>query len=179
MARNKVMKLWTAIVTAFLALCTTLGFVTRTTAPAVLQTEPERNSERIPHQRTASATSPASQAKALPPTMKQRIRAEAHGKTPAAATARSRTRRHHPPTTAPTRTRTRTQTLRRTISLPCSADPPAHPNGDPAYRPGSSTEPPGFLMSRRSDPHDLVPGTQKTPNRYRLGVHHAGGANRI
>ncbi|CAM5522041.1 hypothetical protein SPURM210S_06065 [Streptomyces purpurascens] len=83
MARNKVMKLWTAIVTAFLALCTTLGFVARTTAPAVLQeTEPERNSERIPHQRTASATSPASQAKALPPTMKQRIRAEAHGKTP-------------------------------------------------------------------------------------------------
>ncbi|GHD18394.1 hypothetical protein GCM10010313_48390 [Streptomyces violarus] len=82
MARNKVMKLWTAIVTAFLALCTTLGFATRNTAPAVLQNEPERNSERIPHQRTASATSPASQAKALPPTMKQRIRAEAHGKTP-------------------------------------------------------------------------------------------------
>ncbi|MFI6373947.1 DUF6344 domain-containing protein [Streptomyces sp. NPDC050546] len=82
MARNKVMKLWTAIVTAFLALCTTLGFVTRTATPAVAQTEPERNSERIPRQRTASATTPASLAKALPPTMKQRIRAEAHGKTP-------------------------------------------------------------------------------------------------
>ncbi len=82
MARNKVMKLWTAIVTAFLALCTTLGFVTRTAAPAVPQTEPERNSERIPQQRTASATAPGSYAKALPPTMKQRIRAEAHGKTP-------------------------------------------------------------------------------------------------
>ncbi|MFC9506470.1 DUF6344 domain-containing protein [Streptomyces sp. NPDC057002] len=82
MARNQVMKLWTAIVTAFLALCTTLGFVTRTAAPAVAQTEPERNSERIPRQRTASATSPVSLAKTVPPTMKQRIRAEAHGKTP-------------------------------------------------------------------------------------------------
>ncbi|MFB7931769.1 MULTISPECIES: DUF6344 domain-containing protein [Streptomyces] len=88
MARNKVMKLWTAIVTAFLALCTKLGFVTTTAATtataAVPQAEPERNSgsDRIPHQRTASATSPVSLAKALPPTMKQRIRAEAHGKTP-------------------------------------------------------------------------------------------------
>ncbi|MFC9131626.1 DUF6344 domain-containing protein [Streptomyces sp. NPDC057099] len=84
MARNKVMKLWTAIVSAFLALCTKLGFVTTTATAAVPQAEPERNSgsDRIPHQRTASATSPASLAKALPPTMKQRIRAEAHGKTP-------------------------------------------------------------------------------------------------
>ncbi|MFF7310769.1 DUF6344 domain-containing protein [Streptomyces sp. NPDC008137] len=82
MARNKVMKLWTAIVTAFLALCTKLGFVSTTATPAVAQSEPGRNIERIPHQRTASATSPASLAKALPPTMKQRIRAEAHGKTP-------------------------------------------------------------------------------------------------
>ena len=32
MARNKVMKLWTAIVTAFLALCTALGFITTTAA---------------------------------------------------------------------------------------------------------------------------------------------------
>ena len=32
MAQNKVMKLWTAIVTAFLALCTTLGLITTTAA---------------------------------------------------------------------------------------------------------------------------------------------------
>jgi hypothetical protein len=83
MARNKVMKLWTAIVTAFLALCTALGFVTTTASPAVAQTETTRNSESTPRL-TAPATSPWSwsRARALPPTMKQRIRAEAHGKTP-------------------------------------------------------------------------------------------------
>ncbi|MFH8494041.1 DUF6344 domain-containing protein [Streptomyces coeruleorubidus] len=86
MARNKVMKLWTTIVTAFLALCTTLGFVTTTAAAAVPQPEQERNSALIPQQRTspAPATAPwsSSYAKALPPTMKQRIHAEAHGKSP-------------------------------------------------------------------------------------------------
>ncbi|GGX16863.1 DUF6344 domain-containing protein [Streptomyces lomondensis] len=84
MARNKVMKLWTAIVTAFLALCTALGFVTTTAAAAVPQAEQERNSNgiSIPQQRTAPATLPWAHARALPPTMKQRIRAEAHGKSP-------------------------------------------------------------------------------------------------
>ncbi|MEU0389574.1 DUF6344 domain-containing protein [Streptomyces chartreusis] len=85
MARNKVMKLWTAIVTAFIALCTALGFVTTTAAAAVPQTEQERNSALIPQQRTAPATAAPwslSYAKALPPTMKQRIHAEAHGKSP-------------------------------------------------------------------------------------------------
>jgi hypothetical protein len=85
MARNKVMKLWTAIVTAFLALCTTLGLVTTTAAAAVPQAEQKRNSAgngSIPQQRTAPATLPWTQARALPPTMKQRIRAEAHNKAP-------------------------------------------------------------------------------------------------
>ncbi|GAA2390857.1 DUF6344 domain-containing protein [Streptomyces coeruleofuscus] len=92
MARNKVMKLWTAIVTAFLAVCTSLGFVTTTAAAAVPQPEQKRNSALIPQQRTspAPATAPwsLSYAKALPPTMKQRIHAEAHGKSP---TCRHRT----------------------------------------------------------------------------------------
>ncbi|MES5819224.1 DUF6344 domain-containing protein [Streptomyces sp. RG80] len=89
MAQNKVMKLWIAIVTAFLALCTTLGLITKTAAAAVPPTEPARNS-------TAEATTPAPSlwswafTRALPPTMKQRIRAEAHGKTPSC--------RHRPPT---------------------------------------------------------------------------------
>ncbi|MFG2955613.1 DUF6344 domain-containing protein [Streptomyces sp. NPDC048291] len=88
MARNsKVMKLWTAIVTAFLALCTALGFVSAATAAAVPQTETPRNSTGEEHG-TDRVTIPAqthwlwSQARSLPPTMKQRIRAEAHGKTP-------------------------------------------------------------------------------------------------
>ncbi|MFE9448781.1 DUF6344 domain-containing protein [Streptomyces sp. NPDC006739] len=81
MTQNKVMKLWTAIVTAFLALCTALGLVTATTAAAAPQTETPRNSATQP---TVPAVShwAWSHGRALPPTMKQRIRAEAHGKTP-------------------------------------------------------------------------------------------------
>ncbi|ULR51936.1 DUF6344 domain-containing protein [Streptomyces deccanensis] len=81
MAQNKVMKLWTAIVTAFLALCTALGLVTTTASAAVQQTETTRNC-------AALATTPAMPLpvrphdRALPPTMKQRIRAEAHGSSP-------------------------------------------------------------------------------------------------
>lgn len=81
MAQNKVMNLWTAIVTALLALCTTLGLITTTAAAAVPQTEPTRNSST---EATTAAPSlwPWSYTRSLPPTMKQRIRAEAHGKTP-------------------------------------------------------------------------------------------------
>ncbi|MFF7735301.1 MULTISPECIES: DUF6344 domain-containing protein [unclassified Streptomyces] len=87
MARNKVMKVWTTIVTAFIALCTALGLVTTTAAAAVPQTEQKSNTNSngasIPQQRTAApAMFPWSSPRALPPTMKQRIRAEAHGKTP-------------------------------------------------------------------------------------------------
>ncbi|MEU2552922.1 DUF6344 domain-containing protein [Streptomyces sp. NPDC013313] len=84
---NKVVQLWTAIVTAFLALCTALGLVTATTAPAAAAPGTE-----TPQERTAERTVPTSpmanhhwllaHARALPPTMKQRIRAEAHGKSP-------------------------------------------------------------------------------------------------
>ncbi|MFF5551329.1 DUF6344 domain-containing protein [Streptomyces olivaceoviridis] len=88
-AQNKVMKLWTAIVTAFLALCTALGLVSATTttaAAAAPRTETPSTGTGTAHRTTP--TIPAmrhwawSHARALPPTMKQRIRAEAHGKTP-------------------------------------------------------------------------------------------------
>ncbi|MET7938739.1 DUF6344 domain-containing protein [Streptomyces sp. NPDC005302] len=81
MTQNKVMKLWTAIVTAFLALCTTLGLITTTAAAAVPQATAARNIEAAV---TAPAVSPwtLSFSRALPPTMKQRIRAEAHGSSP-------------------------------------------------------------------------------------------------
>ncbi|MCD9876967.1 DUF6344 domain-containing protein [Streptomyces guryensis] len=81
MAQNQVMKLWNAIVTAFLALCTTLGLITTTAAAAVPQTEPTGNCSAPVTTPTASHWS-WSYARALPPTMKQRIRAEAHGKSP-------------------------------------------------------------------------------------------------
>ncbi|MBC9726419.1 DUF6344 domain-containing protein [Streptomyces sp. TRM68367] len=88
MARNKVMKLWTAIVTAFLALCTALGFVTTNAAAALPQTETARNSNSGSADAMQPVRIPAksrwswSLARALPPTMKQRIRAEAHGSSP-------------------------------------------------------------------------------------------------
>ncbi|HZF87898.1 DUF6344 domain-containing protein [Streptomyces sp.] len=87
MARTTVMKLWTAFVTAFLALCTALGLVTTTAAAAVPQTDSTRNSGTgtgTTAPVTTPATSPAAwpHARSLPPTMKQRIRAEAHGSSP-------------------------------------------------------------------------------------------------
>lgn len=87
MTDNRVMKLWTAIVTAFLALCTALGLITTTATTAAAQTVPTRNSERPATADTAvwptvAAPSVRAQARSLPPTMKQRIRAEAHGKSP-------------------------------------------------------------------------------------------------
>ncbi|WP_237331200.1 DUF6344 domain-containing protein [Streptomyces mexicanus] len=95
MDQHKVMKLWTAIVTAFLALCTALGLITTTAATtATAAPQPEaapKSTTRVP----AQTTSPWSRvhARSLPPTMKQRIRAEAHGKTP--------TCRHRPLADAP------------------------------------------------------------------------------
>ncbi|MEU2063638.1 DUF6344 domain-containing protein [Streptomyces sp. NPDC013455] len=85
MARNKVMKLWTAIVTAFLALCTALGLVTATSATAAAagpRTESPRTAQRTAPTVPAPHHWAWSHARALPPTMKQRIRAEAHGKSP-------------------------------------------------------------------------------------------------
>ncbi|WP_030857024.1 DUF6344 domain-containing protein [Streptomyces sp. NRRL S-37] len=83
MARNKVMKLWNAIVTAFLALCTALGLITTTASAAVPQTDKTRNSDSTPNMSAPTTPlRPRSLARALPPTMKQRIHAEAHGKSP-------------------------------------------------------------------------------------------------
>ncbi|MGW1667539.1 DUF6344 domain-containing protein [Streptomyces sp. NPDC002324] len=82
MAQNKVMKLWTAIVTAVLALCTALGLITTTASAAVPQTGTTRNCA-APTTTPAAMSLPARpQDRALPPTMKQRIRAEAHGSSP-------------------------------------------------------------------------------------------------
>ncbi|MDQ0762273.1 DUF6344 domain-containing protein [Streptomyces canus] len=82
MALNKVMKLWTVVITAFLALFTALGLITTTDAAAVPQTQPDRNSAVAHPEPPAMSHGLWSYARSLPPTMKQRIRAEAHGKTP-------------------------------------------------------------------------------------------------
>ncbi|MBN0043310.1 hypothetical protein JS756_04190 [Streptomyces actuosus] len=89
MSRNQVRTLWTVIAAAFVALFTALGLITTTAAAAVTRNEPARNSDpegaespevTIPAQSPWSWT--WSHARALPPTMKQRIRAEAHGTSP-------------------------------------------------------------------------------------------------
>ncbi|MDX3249137.1 DUF6344 domain-containing protein, partial [Streptomyces sp. ME18-1-4] len=92
MTENRVMTLWTTIVTAFLALCTALGLITTTAATASAstasaRTEPTRSSESDATARTTAWPTISTprvwpQARSLPPTMKQRIRAEAHGKSP-------------------------------------------------------------------------------------------------
>jgi hypothetical protein len=90
MAQLKVMKLWNAFVTAFLALCTALGLITVTAAAAAATPRTEATSTRAVAETTTPAISPWSFTRSLPPTMKQRIRAEAHGKSPSC--------RHRPPT---------------------------------------------------------------------------------
>ncbi|MFD0306648.1 DUF6344 domain-containing protein [Streptomyces sp. NPDC127119] len=93
MTRNNVMNLWTAVVTAFLALCTSLGLITTTAVAAVPATEAARNIN-TPQEATAQEEPIWSRPRAssLPPTMKQRIHAEAHGSSPSC--------RHRPPTDA-------------------------------------------------------------------------------
>jgi hypothetical protein len=85
MARNKVMKLWTAVVTAFLALCAALGFATTnaTTAAAASVPQPQSARTSVPQMTLPwPAHGHRAPAWSLPPTMKQRIRAEAHGSSP-------------------------------------------------------------------------------------------------
>ncbi|WP_432180372.1 DUF6344 domain-containing protein [Streptomyces sp. NBC_00063] len=89
MAANKVIKLWTVLITAFFAVLTAMGL----TSPAAAAT-PVQQSEGT---RNATVSTPAATAvrapwafkRSLPPTMKQRIRAEAHGSSPSC--------RHRPP----------------------------------------------------------------------------------
>ncbi|MFD7063286.1 DUF6344 domain-containing protein [Streptomyces sp. NPDC059906] len=109
MARNKVLTLWTSIVTAFLALCTALGLVTTTAAAAVPQTGTHSNTESASPEAAPAAALPLPRSRtgSLPPTMKQRIRAEAHGSAPSC--------RHHPLADAAATTTTTTTTT----GLPC------------------------------------------------------------
>ncbi|WP_406862029.1 DUF6344 domain-containing protein [Streptomyces sp. HUAS MG47] len=100
MATAKVKQFWTAFVSVFVALLGALGFATPATAaqqPAVsrpeeptasdatarrvLATVPAQVDRRAP---ASAAVSPAARDRSLPPTIKQRIRAEAHNATPSA-----------------------------------------------------------------------------------------------
>ncbi|MFE7751061.1 DUF6344 domain-containing protein [Streptomyces sp. NPDC057428] len=84
MSTFRVKSIWTAFITAFFALLASLGLATAQTAAA----EPATTSQEHTGAATATANTPSvrwtlPRDRALPPTMKQRIRAEAHGSSPA------------------------------------------------------------------------------------------------
>ncbi|MFJ7195910.1 MULTISPECIES: DUF6344 domain-containing protein [unclassified Streptomyces] len=89
MSTFKPKNIWTAFVTAFFALLAALGLMS-TPAAATEQsaTEPTTTTQEHTGATAATATTPSvrwtlPRDRALPPTMKQRIRAEAHGSSPA------------------------------------------------------------------------------------------------
>ncbi|MEN3582809.1 DUF6344 domain-containing protein [Streptomyces sp. ZYX-F-203] len=83
MARSQVTTWWTTIVTAFFALLAALGFATQTASAAVPQAETASKSVGVkPVTVPAPSVRPWFRSGSLPPTMKQRIRAEAHGNAP-------------------------------------------------------------------------------------------------
>ncbi|QNS05281.1 DUF6344 domain-containing protein [Streptomyces xanthii] len=91
MTKNKVMTLWTIVISAFIALFSALGLV----SPAAAAT-PVQQSEEVQAPAPQADPAPAAASapywafkRSLPPTMKQRIRAEAHGSSPSC--------RHRPP----------------------------------------------------------------------------------
>ncbi|MFE9409245.1 DUF6344 domain-containing protein [Streptomyces sp. NPDC006704] len=86
MATSKLTTWWTALIGALVALLASLGLAGQATAAAPSASVPQHD---VTYNRSEPATSvaPAVQwavpaASALPPTMKQRIRAEAHGSSP-------------------------------------------------------------------------------------------------
>ncbi|MFG3282804.1 DUF6344 domain-containing protein [Streptomyces sp. NPDC048111] len=86
MAANKITTWWTALIGALVALLATLGLAGQATAAAPAASVPQHD---VTYNRSEPATpvAPSVQwalpaASALPPTMKQRIRAEAHGSSP-------------------------------------------------------------------------------------------------
>ncbi|MFJ8882275.1 DUF6344 domain-containing protein [Streptomyces sp. NPDC102402] len=84
MSTFRAKSIWTAFVTAFFALLASLGLATAQAAAA----EPTITSHEHTGVTPATATTPSvrwtlPRDRALPPTMKQRIRAEAHGSSPA------------------------------------------------------------------------------------------------
>lgn len=86
MATSKLTTWWTALIGALVALLASLGLAGHATAAAPSASVPQHD---VTYNRSEPATSvaPAVQwalpaASALPPTMKQRIRAEAHGSSP-------------------------------------------------------------------------------------------------
>ncbi|MER7696345.1 MULTISPECIES: DUF6344 domain-containing protein [unclassified Streptomyces] len=79
--------IWTAFITAFFALLASLGLATATAPAANAATMPSATAQEHTGATAATPIAPSvrwtlPRDRALPPTMKQRIRAEAHGSSP-------------------------------------------------------------------------------------------------
>ncbi|WP_326737401.1 DUF6344 domain-containing protein [Streptomyces sp. NBC_01022] len=89
MSTFKAKSIWTAFITAFFALLASLGLASSAAAATeATVTEPASTSHQHRAATAATVTAPSvrwtlPRDRALPPTMKQRIRAEAHGSSPA------------------------------------------------------------------------------------------------
>ncbi|MEU0392515.1 DUF6344 domain-containing protein [Streptomyces sp. NPDC006208] len=97
MAAFKVRNLWTAFITAFFALLASVGLTTAATAATATAQPADRTPDEpvkarpqavrgtVPAQRRRPSTRwvPSPRERSLPPTIKQRIGAEAHGASPA------------------------------------------------------------------------------------------------
>lgn len=89
MSTFKPKSIWTAFITAFFALLASLGLMSApATATEQTATEPAATTQEHGSATTATPLAPSvrwtlPRDRALPPTMKQRIRAEAHGASPA------------------------------------------------------------------------------------------------
>ncbi|MFD9428571.1 MULTISPECIES: DUF6344 domain-containing protein [unclassified Streptomyces] len=85
MSTFRVKSIWTAFITAFFAILASLGLAS---TPAAAITQPTAATQEHTGATAATATTPSvrwtlPRDRALPPTMKQRIRAEAHNSSPA------------------------------------------------------------------------------------------------
>ncbi|MFI6058597.1 DUF6344 domain-containing protein [Streptomyces sp. NPDC051286] len=83
MSTFKAKSIWTAFITAFFAFLASMGLISTPAAAA----QPEATTQEHTDATTATATTPSvrwtlPRDRSLPPTMKQRIRAEAHGFAP-------------------------------------------------------------------------------------------------
>ncbi|WP_329615160.1 DUF6344 domain-containing protein [Streptomyces brevispora] len=89
MSTYRAKNIWTAFITAFFALLAALGLAGSTaSATEATVTEPAATNHEHTGANAATPTAPSvrwtlPRDRALPPTMKQRIRAEAHGSSPA------------------------------------------------------------------------------------------------
>lgn len=89
MAHHKVTRIWTVLVTALLAFFASLGLITTVAATPAVPAQDTTGNRTAAGPELRPEVQPAARAArpydlSRPPTMKQRIRAEAHGSSPSA-----------------------------------------------------------------------------------------------